>query len=359
MLPHENLLIDLLSQPSITPDDQGCMAIINEFFKTPPRYFNQGDTHNALWTFGQGKKHLLFVGHTDVVPPGPLENWHNPPFSPKLSDIIYARGIVDMKGAIWAFCSALKSLIPQLSNQVSILLTSDEEGDGKHGIKAIIPQLIEEGFHCDFAMTGEPTSREQVGDYYKHKRRGSYTLELHIIGKQGHSAYPLDAWNPIQSLTAVLSIIETFQTQLQKDHTLSLFSINTPTDTSNIIPKSIKLGLNIRYFNPQIIQELKTALMPVVTHIIERPGALPYQSNPKLLKQALIQSIENITKHTPAASIQGGTSDARFLSAISDEIIEFGLSSLTAHHINEQASQKDLLCLHQIYTDFLFNLMCK
>lgn len=356
MLQDEELLANLLSAPSITPNDSGCIEIISNFLGLEPIYYNRNQTKNAYFETGSGNKCLLFVGHTDVVPPGPPEDWAQDPFTYISSDPIIARGIVDMKGAIWAFCSALRACT-NLNIKVGILLTSDEEGDGKDGIEYVVNQLKHSHFKADYALVGEPTSVHYVGDYFKHARRGSHTYILTLKGTQGHTAYPQNAWAASQTIQAFFETFLAYKSQLPKDHDASLFSIQSSTSTSNIVPNKITIGVNIRYFDPDVLSQFTETLRPIVSTIEELGGAKPYQSNPTKIKNYLTSAIEDTIGLRPQASCLGGTSDARHLHIIADEIIEFGLRSTYAHHINEQASIEDLMQLRSIYKKLLSSLI--
>ena len=361
MLPDEKFLSELLSCPSITPNDAGASEIIAQYLGVPPRIFDNNKTTNRLFEI-QGQhpkpeKYLLFVGHTDVVPTGPLEQWNNPPFEYQHSDPIIARGIVDMKGAIWAFCCAAKNKAHYLNATIGILLTSDEEGDGIDGIQTVVEKLQKESFYADYALVGEPTSINHVGDCYKHARRGSFTIYATIGGTQGHTAYPQNSWSPSIPLQKILLAFTQYKQNLPKDHDASIFSINTPTHTSNIIPDSVQIGINIRYFDPIVIIDCIKFLKQHGVIITEHPGAKPYASQPSASKRALEKAIKDTVNLQAQSSTLGGTSDARFLAPITGEIIEFGLRSQYAHHINEQATHHDLEHLVLIYEKFLINLL--
>lgn len=361
MLPDENFLSDLINCQSITPDDAGACDVIAEYLNITPTIFDQNNTTNRLFELNSHLSHptkyLLFVGHTDVVPPGPSDQWHTPPFEYNSHDPIIARGIVDMKGAVWAFCRAAKKQAPKLNAKIGILVTSDEEGDGKNGIQTVVPKLTQAGFKADYALVGEPTSIHQVGDCFKHARRGSYTVYATLQGKQGHTAYPQNAWSPSIPLNQLLSDFTHFKSTLPHGHDASIFSLRTPTHTSNVIPDSIRIGINIRYFDFKIIDDCINMLLKHSTSIEKHPGALPYVSQPSTSKSALEQAILQTVNIAAKPSTIGGTSDARFLKPISDEIIEFGLRSQFAHHINEQAPKQDLKNLVLIYENFLLNLL--
>ena len=360
MLPDEKFLSQLLSCPSITPNDAGASEIIAQYLGISPLILDKNQTTNRLFEI-QGQhpkpeKYLLFVGHTDVVPPGPLEQWNNPPFEYQHSDPIIARGIVDMKGAIWAFCCAAKNKAPDLNATIGILLTSDEEGDGIDGIQTVVQDLQQKSFYADYALVGEPTSIHQVGDCYKHARRGSFTIYASIHGRQGHTAYPQNSWSPSIPLQKLLLAFTQYKQSLPQNHDASIFSMSTPTHTSNIIPDSVQIGINIRYFDPAVITDCIKLLKQHSATITEQPGAKPYASQPTDSKLALEKAIKDTVNLQAKPSTLGGTSDARFLAPITGEIIEFGLRSEYAHHINEQATHQDLNDLRLIYEKFLINL---
>lgn len=352
MLPDEDLLTELLCQPSITPCDHGCMGIIEDFLKIKPTYFNRNNTCNAFYSVSSYPD-LVFVGHTDVVSPGIEEHWQSSPFPDVVHDPVIARGIVDMKGAIWAFASALKA---NPRSNVALLLTSDEEGTGQDGLAYAIDCLRQKDTHIPWALVGEPTSHETLGDYFKHERRGSYTLKVKIHGKQGHTAYPEYAKNPSHTLALLIGHLHEFNEQLPLNHNLEIFSITTSSHTSNIIPGYIELGMNIRYFDIAQVKRLTLLLQTFTNDLTHLPGATPYQSNPQGLKQQLVDAIFDVTGIESQSIISGGTSDARLLSPICSEIIEFGLRSQTAHQVNESSTQHDLITLRNIYSYFLSSL---
>lgn len=357
MLQHRKFLSDLIECPSITPKDAGCLKLIQALLNTAAQTFHQEDTSNAYIEMGHSGPLFLFVGHTDVVPPGPINNWHHPPFSlTEENNILYGRGLVDMKGAIYAFCSAYLQQRDQLNGRVGILLTSDEEGSGKNGLAAIIPQL---NIHAKWALVGEPTSTHQLGDTFKHQRRGSYHFHLQLQGQQGHIAYPQLSENPADHLEHFLTALTLFKKNLPSHHDLSIYSIETSSHTSNIIPGSISVQLNLRYQDPAIVNICLDFLKHYDPTIKTQAGALPYSSTPTTLKHSLVSAIHAAIGIDAQASSLGGTSDARFLAPIADEIIEFGLCSYYAHKTNEQVSISELLQLQQIYEKLLLNLMGK
>lgn len=347
-------LSDLIACPSITPKDSGCIALIAKFLNQTPRLINRGSTSNAYFEFGQGPL-LLFVGHTDVVPPGPLDLWDHDPFRLQIKNNHYiGRGIVDMKGAVFAFCNAFKATQSQLNGRVGILLTSDEEGTGVDGLAYAIPKL---NIRAHWALVGEPTSIHQMGDTYKHERRGSHYFFLRLKGKQGHIAYPHLATNPSDILKQFLQSIHSLKETFPPDNDLSIYSIETSTHTGNIIPEYITIKLNLRYKDASTISQCQKLLQIYDTGYQNEIGAKPYYSNSKQIQIALTQAIKDITGIQAQSSKLGGTSDARFLPPIADEIIEFGLRSYYAHQINEQAPIQDISNLQKIYEKLLLNLL--
>lgn len=354
MIPDHDFLSKLISIPSITPHDKGCMQIISDYLKIEPQYLNRKDTTNAYFEMGEGP-FLLFVGHTDVVPPGPLDLWDHDPFTLTEKDgSFWGRGMVDMKGSIFAFCSAFKAVQDQLQGKVGILLTSDEEGSGYDGLMYAIPKL---NLKADWALVGEPTSLETFGDTYKHERRGSHHFTLRLEGTQGHIAYPHLSKNPSDILTRFLSGLNDLKSSFPKDNDLSIYSIETSTHTGNIIPKFIQIKLNLRYRDSHTIQMCLDYFKTFDPKTEDTVGAKPYQSNPKIIQKALTQAIRNVTGVEAKPSNLGGTSDARFLPGSAKEIIEFGLRSEKAHQINESAPIQDILNLQKIYQHLLLDLL--
>lgn len=357
MLPDIELLKRLIQTPSVTPADNGCIKLLEDFFNKPALHFNRNKTSNAYIEVGEEGPLFVFVGHTDVVEPGPLDKWTSPPF--KLTQTqsgFVGRGMVDMKGAIWAFCSALKAINQKLSYRVGILLTSDEEGDGKDGMQYMVEKLKDLNFYANWALVGEPTSKKHIGDYYKHQRRGSCSFEISLHGRQGHIAYPEQALNPAQHLETLLTDIGQINKNLTNPDHLEIYSIESSTHTSNIIPETILVRANMRYLHEKSPSFVQNKLQGANRSLKTIFGAKPYQSNPSILKKSLTNAIEKHTRLAAQPSISGGASDARFLSPIAKEIIEFGLSSNSAHQINEFSSLDDLLVLQKIYLELMVGL---
>lgn len=348
------LLEKLIRKPSITPNDAGCIDILADYFNQSPIIVERNQTKNAYFEFGSGPL-FLFVGHTDVVSPGPLENWQSPPFSLTQKDhLLFGRGLVDMKGSIYAFSHAYQNISHKLKGRVGILLTSDEEGDGKDGLSHALDKL---NLRAKWALVGEPTSMNKLGDTYKHQRRGSNHFHLKLRGKQGHIAYPHHAKNPCDLLQRFLNELSVVKKNLPFGNDLSVFSIESASHVSNIIPSFISIQLNLRYTDLEVVKTCLDFLKGFDDQLIHILGAKPYQSHPTLLKDALTQAIWEVTQLRPKSSMLGGVSDARLLQDIATEIIEFGLCSHSAHQANEHTTLQDLEHLSLIYEKILLTLM--
>lgn len=382
------LLQKLLQCQSITPQDAGCMEIIEEIL-TPLGFHCQrikfNDVDNFYAKIGTGIPHICFLGHTDVVPTPNLSLWKYPPFSgtieaqDKSSDVIYGRGAVDMKGAIACFIVAIQKFLAQqqknFNGSISILLTSDEEGIAQNGIKKMIPWLKEKKEQIDFCLCGEPTNPHEIGEMIKIGRRGSLSFTLTIKGNEGHVAYPHNACNPISAMVQTIQ----FLTQIPLDNGnewfdpshLEITSIDANNPTFNMIPKSITASGNIRFSNAFTIQTLTTYLSNNINVIKNKINTSKEYINKELIwdlafiptgdafinaneyyTNMVSKAIDKITHKKPIQSTTGGTSDARFMKDLCP-VIEFGLTNATAHKINEYTTVSDLECLTKIYKKIL------
>ncbi|UTC24209.1 succinyl-diaminopimelate desuccinylase [Candidatus Comchoanobacter bicostacola] len=343
------LLKQLITKPSITPDDSGCQSIIRQFLDFQSFDLSVNNTQNTLILTPTHGPLLLFLGHTDVVAPGSLEQWDYPPFElTKKKNKLYGRGMVDMKGALWAWCSAMKRT-PTSNIQLGMLITSDEEGSGTNGIKAVIPRMKELNMLPKWVLVGEPTSKENFGDCFKNGRRGSAHFYWTIDGKQGHIAYPTHAKNPSNALQSALACIEKINHTLPANNRIEIYSINTSSHIENVIPQSITLKFNIRFTHNEIIQEVSEQLKEMPFTLECQIRAHPYQSKYGTFTDLLIHSIQDTLNTTPTPCVLGGTSDGRWLADLCPEIVEFGLKNKTAHQCNEHCTVQELHDLELIY----------
>lgn len=373
-------LIDLLSKlvafPSVTPDDAGsleyiCKRLIPIGAKC--QWVNNRDTKNVIITLGEGTTTLAFAGHVDVVPSGDLARWHNgDPFKLQLiDDKLIGRGTADMKGGIAAFIIALEQFMTTHSNdlnsfKIMLLLTSDEEGSAIDGTPLIVKYLQEQGQILDFCLIGEPSCVDIIGDTIKVGRRGSLTGELKIFGKQGHIAYPHLCQNPIHTFAPALAELTALVwdngNQYFPPTSFQFANINSGVGATNVIPGELSANFNLRYNNLQTV----TSVQKQVADILDKHqlhyqlewnhSAAPFMTEVGQLVKVASASINRICGITPQLKTDGGTSDGRFLVAVSKEIIECGLRNDSIHQVNEYTTSHDLLQLSKIYLDILDNI---
>lgn len=362
-----NLTKALLSFESITPHQAGCLDYIETLLKnagfTCERFTHEGvDNLYAASSPDHTQPTFCFAGHVDVVPAG--TGWRYPPFGGHIEhDIIYGRGVVDMKGAISAFiCAALDFLSTALDRRVALLLTSDEEGAAMHGTRHVLTYLTQRQENIKLCVVGEPTSDQRVGDTVKVGRRGSLSLILSENGEQGHVAYPHLADNPIhrfiQALTELSSAVLDEGMPGFDRSVLQVTSIDVGNNVSNIIPSQIRATLNIRFNPHHTADQLEKWVSQILdrylkNYTLERLSAAEafYGASPELIHLAQ-RAIGVVTGHKPHLSTSGGTSDARFLAPLYP-VIECGLLNKTAHKIDESCTLSDLECLQLIYAQFL------
>lgn len=368
-----SLLSTLIRYPSITPNDAGCQDFIANFLSTlgfEITHLRFGDVSNLWAKRGTNSPLFVFVGHTDVVPTGPLEQWEYPPFEAVIqAGILYGRGAADMKGSIAAMmiaCAQFIETYPEHAGSIAFLITSDEEGPAIDGTCKVVDYLKQQGEEITWCLVGEPSSQHEVGDTLKIGRRGSLNAKIIIHGKQGHIAYPHLAQNPIPlAMPALLSLC-----QKTWDHGHDIFpptsfqisNIHAGTGATNVIPGSLEIHGNFRY-SPKVTAD---ALKMQVIDILQQHGltydihwthsAQPFLSAPGQLLAATQTAIKKITGRTPELSTSGGTSDARFMAPLGCEVLELGPCNASIHQINEQINIVDLRDLTRIYREILFAL---
>ena len=315
---------------------------------------------------------ICFAGHVDVVPPLNEDSWYNNPFKLKIiEEKVYGRGAVDMKGAI--ACSMVATLNYLKANErpngsISFLLTSDEEGSGRYGTRLMLEYLKAKGEKIDFSILGEPTTKTNLGDTIKIGRRGSVNLILEVIGKQGHTAYPNNAINPISSLINIAADLMNINfdngSKFFEKTNLEITSLDVGNNVVNIIPEKSTMNFNVRFndlHNTKTIVEIILGTIKKYNvifnlQIISSSESFIQKYSEKMAEFAKI--VKNQCNLTPKISTSGGTSDARFIHKYS-EIVEFGLRFDQAHKINEHTRISDLQSLYNVYysalTEFLKN----
>ena len=370
----EKILINLIEKKSVTPDDDGCQEYIkNQLLDCNFLYENLNfkNVKNSWLRKGKKKPLVVFAGHTDVVPPGNLNDWKTDPFKPKIiNNILYGRGASDMKSSIAAMISASQRFIkdnPDHNGSIGFLLTSDEEGPAKFGTKKVIEKLKKDNINIDYCLVGEPTSSEKFGDTIKNGRRGSITGFLKINGIQGHIAYPELAENPIHySGTLIEKLIKHKWDNGNKDFPATSFQISSIMSddvATNMIPASVTIKFNLRFSDELNENKIKKTFEEIISNINCKYeinwdcSANPFITKEGKLTKILQKVIKNTIKQTATLSTSGGTSDARFISQHANETIEFGPLNSSAHKVNENININDLHNLESIYYGVLCELL--
>ena len=357
-----DLFIKLLSAPSITPDDGGLLNFIEEYLEDyEATYTNSHGVKNLFLTkkFGEGK-HLCFAGHVDVVPPG--EGWESDPFVPLIKEgRVYARGAQDMKSGVAAFVAAMRET-ENFNGRLSLLLTSDEEGDAHYGTKIVLKELQEKELLPDYAVVAEPTCEEQFGDAIKIGRRGSNNGIIRVYGKQGHAAYPAKAINAVNLIAPILPKIAGKNLDNGDEYfepsQFVITDIRGGMEVTNVTPGMVKIMFNVRNSTattPESIKAFVEENFKGLNYDFEfNPSAKPFMTNPasKVVKE-MQKSIEKITGIEPKLSTAGGTSDARFFGEYGVETVEFGVVNDTIHAPNENTPIKEVEDLYLVFKDLI------
>ena len=364
------LTIDLLKRQSNTPLDAGCQEVMiarlaELGFKIERMRF--GDVDNFYARRGTTSPLLVFAGHTDVVPTGPIDKWHTPPFEPTIKDgMLYARGAADMKTSLAAFITSIEEFVtenPNHSGSIGLLITSDEEGVATHGTVKVVEALKNRGELIDYCIVGEPTSNKIVGDMIKNGRRGSLSGKLTVIGVQGHIAYPHLVKNPIHLVApAIKDMVETVWdngNEYFPPTSWQISNINGGTGATNVVPGEVVILFNFR-FCPELNGAGSTdSNLRERIHAILDKHALKYDvgweySQPYItprgnLVEAISEAISECYGVMPELSTTGGTSDGRFIADICKQVIEFGPLNATIHKLNECVGVADIEPLKEVY----------
>ncbi len=364
-----NLAARLIRRRSITPLDEGCQDLIYSYLK-PLNFrteaFYQDGTVNLLALHGKGSPFILFLGHSDVVPPGAEDKWDHPPFAADIisvngSPVLYGRGAADMKGSDAAMTIALRDFVQQYPNHpgtVGLLITSNEEGDGAGGIKYVAEKLKNMSLIPDYCLVGEPSCATQLGDTIKIGRRGSLTAHITVKGRQGHVAYPERLINPLHQAAALIARLMEPLDEGSTDFPPTTFectNIKGGTGAENVVPDECWFMCNWRFNNLQSAESIESQVKKVVASLhLNCDLKFVLNGEPFLCPRAelclkLQQAIEQVCKIKPVLSTAGGTSDGRFIAPLGTQVLEFGPCSATIHQINERVSVTDLDTLRQVY----------
>ena len=365
---------DLISRPSVTPEDIGCMELCIDRLQPlgfKAEWMNFGDTQNIWLRRGNQAPLFVFLGHTDVVPPGPLEQWTSPPFEPKIRDgMLYGRGAADMKGGIAAFVTACERFVkqyPEHIGSIALLLTSDEEGPADNGTIKVVETLEARDEKIDWCLVGEPSSQDEAGDTIKVGRRGSLNGVLEILGIQGHVAYPHLAENPAHRFApALLELTQEVWDEGNEFFPKTSFQVSNiagGTGAENIIPGILEVTFNLRFsteLTETIIRERIHAILDrhELNHKITwRLSGNPFITRETVLINAIQDALKTITGKPAELSTSGGTSDGRFIAPTGAQIVELGPVNKTIHKINECVKIQDLEKLSNIYQQIMLNLL--
>jgi succinyl-diaminopimelate desuccinylase len=363
----KQLLSTLISYESVTPNDSGCqMYMMNYLTHLGFRCqrFDKSPVSNFFAHYGSQSPMLMFAGHTDVVPPGDLQQWKTKPFSlHEDNGTLYGRGTADMKGSLACMLLAATRFVkeyPAPKGGIAFLITSGEEGDDfDRGTPYVMDQLDKRGIRPQYCIVGEPSSTHKVGDVVKIGRRGSLTGKLVLKGKQGHVAYPHLADNPIHKILPALQALTAKKWDEGNEHfpptSLQLTQIKAGGEAGNIIPGEIHMDFNFRYSTEQTADLLKLGVTQcfadfgITPSIHWRLNGEPFLTSNGVLLEACLEVLTHHLGVTPELSTSGGTSDGRFIAPYGIETLELGPVNATIHQVNECVSLEDLNTLTQIY----------
>ncbi|MDX9698994.1 MAG: succinyl-diaminopimelate desuccinylase [Rhodocyclaceae bacterium] len=374
--PTLDLACELIARPSVTPQDEGCLTLIAE--RLAPLGFvcermDFADTCNLWARRGTSGPLLCLAGHTDVVPPGPLERWTSAPFTPTQRDgMLYGRGAADMKTSLAAFVTAIERFVaehPDHAGSLALLLTSDEEGCAANGTVKVVETLAARGEHLDYCIVGEPTSVSTLGDMIKNGRRGSLSGTLTVKGKQGHVAYPHLARNPIHALAPALAELSTTVwdegNEFFPPTTFQVSNIHAGTGANNVIPGECEVMFNFRFASVSTAEDLKQRTCEILDrhglehHIDWHLSGQPFLTGRGALVEALTASIDTVCGQQAALSTTGGTSDGRFIAAICKEVVEFGPVNASIHQVNECVALDAIEALSDVYRHTMMRLLTR
>ena len=360
------LTCDLMSRSSVSPADGGCQALMCERlaamgFKIETLKFGQVD--NFWARRGEEGPVFCFAGHTDVVPPGPLEDWHTDPFAPAIRDgYLYGRGAADMKSGLAAMLTACEDFIgarPRHRGSIAFLITSDEEGPSVDGTRRVVEVLRGRGETIDWCLVGEPSSEQSLGDTVKIGRRGSLSGRLTIHGVQGHIAYPQFADNPIHALAPALAELTARTWDRGNEHfqptSFQVSNIASGTGAPNVIPGELKARFNLRFSTEQTIESLQATVEEILRrHRVNYSldwfiSGYPFLTVPGTLSAAALRAVEEELGVRPKLSTSGGTSDGRFIAPMGAQVIELGVINATIHKANECVRVEDIDRLRRTY----------
>lgn len=368
------LTSELIARESVTPEDAGCQPLLAERLEAAGftcEAMPFGEVENLWARRGETGPLLCLAGHTDVVPPGDREEWQSGPFVPTVRDgRLYGRGAADMKGGLAAMVVAAERFVadhPGHAGSIAFLVTSDEEGPARNGTRKVVEALSRRGETIDWAIVGEPSSRERLGDTIRIGRRGSLSGLLTVRGVQGHVAYPQFADNPVHRALPLLSELCRRQWDAGNDYfpptSFQIVRIEASGGMNNVTPGSLDARFNFRYSTEWTHEELQAVVEEIVgQHEIDYElrwhlSGEPFLTPPGRLTDAVAAAVRESAGAEPEMSTAGGTSDGRFLAPAGAEVVELGLVNATIHKVDENVRLQDLPRLATMYQRILESLL--
>lgn len=363
----------LIKRPSLSPNDEGCQALMIERLAAigfTVEAMDFGDTQN-FWAWRGTGKTLAFAGHTDVVPSGDESHWQHPPFEPIIRDgMLYGRGAADMKGSLAAMVIAAERFVaahPNHQGRLAFLITSDEEASAVNGTVKVVEALMVRNERLDYCLVGEPSSTHVVGDVVKNGRRGSITANLHVHGVQGHVAYPHLADNPVHRAAPALN--ELIATEWDQGNaffpptTMQIANIQAGTGSNNVIPGELSVQFNFRFsteLTDVLIQQRVAELLDrhQLNYTIDWTlSGQPFLTARGELVDAVVNAVKHYNEVTPELLTTGGTSDGRFIARMGAQVVELGPVNATIHKVDECVSAADLQLLSRMYQRIMEQLI--
>ncbi|MBA0209483.1 succinyl-diaminopimelate desuccinylase [Pectobacterium brasiliense] len=363
----------LIKRPSLSPNDEGCQALMIERLTAigfTVEAMDFGDTQN-FWAWRGTGKTLAFAGHTDVVPSGDESHWQHPPFEPIIRDgMLYGRGAADMKGSLAAMVIAAERFVaahPNHQGRLAFLITSDEEASAVNGTVKVVEALMARNERLDYCLVGEPSSTHVVGDVVKNGRRGSITANLRVHGVQGHVAYPHLADNPVHRAAPALNELIATEWDQGNDFfpptTMQIANIQAGTGSNNVIPGELFVQFNFRFsteLTDMLIQQRVAELLDrhQLNYTIDwKLSGQPFLTARGELVDAVVNAVKHYNEVTPELLTTGGTSDGRFIARMGAQVVELGPVNATIHKVDECVSAADLQLLSRMYQRIMEQLI--
>ncbi|WP_406642999.1 succinyl-diaminopimelate desuccinylase [Pectobacterium brasiliense] len=363
----------LIKRPSLSPNDEGCQALMIERLTAigfTVEAMDFGDTQN-FWAWRGTGRTLAFAGHTDVVPSGDESHWQHPPFEPIIRDgMLYGRGAADMKGSLAAMVIAAERFVaahPNHQGRLAFLITSDEEASAVNGTVKVVEALMARNERLDYCLVGEPSSTHVVGDVVKNGRRGSITANLRVHGVQGHVAYPHLADNPVHRAAPALNELIATEWDQGNDFfpptTMQIANIQAGTGSNNVIPGELFVQFNFRFsteLTDVLIQQRVAELLDrhQLNYTIDwKLSGQPFLTARGELVDAVVNAVKHYNEVTPELLTTGGTSDGRFIARMGAQVVELGPVNATIHKVDECVSAADLQLLSRMYQRIMEQLI--